>query len=54
MCMTYGSGHNSLRTKDVTKHRQQQGFSLIEVSIVTAIMMLIAIIGMPAIQAYVI
>ena len=54
MCMTYGSGHNSLRTKDVTKHRQQQGFSLIEVSIVTAIMMLIAIIGIPAIQAYVI
>jgi type II secretory pathway pseudopilin PulG len=34
--------------------RLQAGFSLIEVSIVTTIMMLIAIIGIPAIQGYVI
>ena len=34
--------------------RMQRGFSLIEVSIVTAIVLLIAIIGMPAIGAYVI
>ncbi len=33
---------------------RQRGFSLIEISMVTAIMMLIAIIGIPAIQAYVI
>ena len=32
----------------------QAGFSLIEISMVTAIMMLIAIVGIPAIQAYVI
>ena len=32
----------------------QQGFSLIEISIVTTLMMLIAIIGIPAIQGYVI
>ncbi|MCD0501902.1 pilin [Bordetella petrii] len=34
--------------------RRQQGFSLIEVSIVTAIVLLIAIIGIPAISSYVI
>jgi hypothetical protein len=34
--------------------RAQQGFSLIEISIVTTLMMLIAIIGIPAIQGYVI
>lgn len=33
---------------------RQQGFSLIEVSIVTAIVLLIAIVGIPAIGAYVI
>lgn len=33
--------------------RNQQGFSLIEVSIVTAIILLIAIIGIPAVNAYV-
>ena len=33
---------------------RQLGFSLVEVSIVTAIMMLIAIVGIPAIQSYVI
>ena len=32
----------------------QQGFSLIEISIVTTIIMLIAILGIPAIQSYVI
>jgi prepilin-type N-terminal cleavage/methylation domain-containing protein len=35
-------------------HADQRGFSLIEVSIVTAIVLLIAIIGIPAIGAYVI
>lgn len=34
--------------------RHQRGFSLIEVSIVTAIVLLVAIIGIPAIGAYVI
>lgn len=34
--------------------RYQTGFSLIEISIVTTIMMLIAIVGIPAIQGYVI
>jgi hypothetical protein len=34
--------------------RMQSGFSLIEISIVTTIMMLIAIVGIPAIQGYVI
>jgi Tfp pilus assembly protein FimT len=33
---------------------RQRGFSLIEISIVTTLMMLIAIIGIPAIQGYVI
>ncbi|MCX7222619.1 MAG: prepilin-type N-terminal cleavage/methylation domain-containing protein, partial [Burkholderiales bacterium] len=32
----------------------QRGFSLIEISIVTTIIMLIAILGIPAIQSYVI
>lgn len=34
--------------------RRQQGFSLVEVSIVTAIVLLLAIIGIPAIGTYVI
>jgi len=34
--------------------RRQSGFSLVEVSIVTAIVLLVAIIGIPAIGAYVI
>ena len=39
----------------VLKIRERQaGFSLIEISIVTTIMMLIAIVGIPAIQGYVI
>ncbi len=38
----------------VAKPRRQAGFSLIEVSIVTAIVLLVAIIGIPAIGAYVI
>lgn len=33
--------------------RNQQGFSLVEVSIVTAIVLLIAVIGIPAISGYV-
>ena len=37
-----------------SQFQMQQGFSLIEISIVTTIMMLIAIIGIPAIQGYVI
>ncbi|MGB6241816.1 MAG: type 4 pilus major pilin [Castellaniella sp.] len=35
------------------RRRSQQGFSLIEVSIVTAIVLLIAVIGIPAIGGYV-
>ncbi len=35
-------------------HAAEHGFSLIEISIVTTLMMLIAIIGIPAIQGYVI
>jgi len=38
----------------VAMPRRQAGFSLIEVSIVTAIVLLVAIIGIPAIGAYVI
>lgn len=38
----------------VGAQRAEAGFSLIEISIVTTIMMLIAIIGIPAIQGYVI
>lgn len=38
----------------VEKLSRQQGFSLVEVSIVTALMILIAIIGLPAIQGYLI
>jgi type IV pilus assembly protein PilA len=33
---------------------QQQGFSLVEVSIVTALMIILAIVGVPALQSYVI
>lgn len=40
------AGHRALRN--------QQGFSLIEVSIVTAIVLLLAIIGIPAIGGYVV
>ncbi|AOB30725.1 fimbrial protein [Bordetella sp. H567] len=36
------------------RHALQQGFSLIEVSIVTAIVLLIAIVGIPAIGSYVV
>ena len=34
--------------------RAQGGFSLIEISIVTALIMLIAIVGIPSVQSYVI
>jgi hypothetical protein len=36
------------------KLQRQYGFSLIEISIVTTIMMLLAIVGIPAIQGYVV
>jgi len=36
------------------KKNRQSGFSLVEISIVTTIVMLIAILGIPAIQSYVI
>lgn len=39
---------------DWTKFARQRGFSLVEVSMVTALMILIAIIGIPAVQGYVI
>lgn len=38
----------------VEKNRKQQGLSLIEVSVVSAIMLLLAIIGIPAINGFVI
>ena len=37
-----------------SKRQRQYGFSLIEISIVTTIMMLLAIVGIPAIQGYVV
>ncbi len=40
--------------RGVRRIQAQAGFSLIEISIVTTLMMLIAIIGIPAIQGYVI
>jgi hypothetical protein len=40
--------------QNVRRLTAQRGFSLIEISIVTTLMMLIAIIGIPAIQGYVI
>jgi prepilin-type N-terminal cleavage/methylation domain-containing protein len=44
----------TLHVQPLRSHRQcQQGFSLIEVSIVTAIVLLIAVIGIPAIGGYV-
>jgi prepilin-type N-terminal cleavage/methylation domain-containing protein len=39
--------------RPAARRRAQQGFSLIEVSIVTAIVLLIAVIGIPAIGGYV-
>jgi len=36
------------------RNKFQRGFSLVEVSIVTALMVILAIIGVPALQAYVI
>ena len=45
---------DQVRSFDARTKRAQAGFSLIEISIVTTIMMLIAIVGIPAIQGYVI
>ncbi len=42
------------KTRQPGRLNLQAGFSLIEISIVTTIMMLIAIVGIPAIQGYVI
>ena len=44
----------SVPRRPVTAIHAQGGFSLIEISIVTAIIMLIAIVGIPAVQSYVI
>ncbi|CAN1544532.1 Type 4 secretion system, PilS, N-terminal [Burkholderiaceae bacterium] len=44
----------TLHGKRACRFAAQRGFSLIEISIVTTLMMLIAIIGIPAIQGYVI
>src|SRR6478609_9384848 len=43
-----------LRVQQYRLSTRQRGFSLMEVSIVTAIVLLIAIVGIPAIGAYVI
>ncbi|AWB35696.1 prepilin-type cleavage/methylation domain-containing protein [Orrella marina] len=45
---------NRRATVPIVNLFRQRGFSLVEVSIVTALMILIAIIGIPAIQGYVI
>lgn len=41
-------------SSNMARLRRQQGFSLIEVSIVTAIILLVAVVGIPAIGGYVI
>jgi hypothetical protein len=54
--LIYGLSRFSFDTPRQRRQRwvAQRGFSLIEISIVTTLMMLIAIIGIPAIQGYVI
>jgi type IV pilus assembly protein PilA len=49
ICMSQNRGFPSK-----SKRQRQDGFSLIEISIVTTIMMLLAIVGIPAIQGYVV
>ena len=53
--MVLMSGVHEHKLCDVQqKKNRQSGFSLVEISIVTTIVMLIAILGIPAIQSYVI
>lgn len=46
--------NTKLRAKAGPRYSVETGFSLVEVSIVTALMVILAIIGVPALQAYVI
>lgn len=46
--------NTTMRSKAGPRHAFETGFSLVEVSIVTALMVILAIIGVPALQAYVI
>ena len=52
--MTHMVGNAGKRSSAVARAKSQQGFSLVEVSIVTAIVLLLAIIGIPAISGYLI
>ena len=47
-------GRHALSMHPAVVLSRQRGFSLIEISIVTTIMMLLAIVGIPAIQGYVV
>jgi len=47
-------GANQYGQKHTETLARQRGFSLIEISIVTTIMMLLAIVGIPAIQGYIV
>jgi len=51
-CLTSTFCGRELKSGEMLK--RQHGFSLIEISIVTTIMMLLAIVGIPAIQGYVV
>lgn len=51
----FSSGHKVFLCGNFVRSlNRQRGFSLIEISIVTTIMMLLAIVGIPAIQGYVV
>lgn len=47
-------GFKAKRAKALNKNNLQAGFSLIEISIVTAIVLLLAIIAIPSVNAYVV
>jgi type IV pilus assembly protein PilA len=46
--------HLTWQNTNAVARERQRGFSLIEISIVTTIMMLLAIVGIPAIQGYIV
>lgn len=53
-CSFSSKGHVPIQLFQARALRRQKGFSLVEVSIVTAIVLLLAIIGVPAIGNYVV